>query len=74
MIQHPIVTMNDICVICGKTPQSSSTRPHSLHKTKRLVRPNLGKWQGLNVCARCRKSIAKPDRVRKVNEPLTKAE
>lgn len=67
----PILTIKDLCAICGKTPQVGLNRPHSQHKTKRVIRPNLGKWQGLHICAKCRKALAKPDRVRKVNTPKT---
>lgn len=65
----PILTIKDVCALCGKQPQVALNRPHSQHKTKRLVRPNLGKWQGLYMCAKCRKALAKPVRVRKVNKP-----
>lgn len=60
------ITINDVCVLCAKIPQMALHRPHSLQKTKKVVRPNLGKWNGLNVCARCRKTMSKPVRVRKV--------
>lgn len=66
----PPLTMKDLCAICYKRPVVSLNRPHSLQKTKRLVRPNLGKWQGLWICARCRKAITKPEHIRKVNPPL----
>lgn len=62
----PILTINAMCAICGKIPSIGQHRPHSLHNTKKVVRPNLGKWQGLQICARCRKAMVKPDRVRKV--------
>lgn len=32
------------CFLCGKGPTSSYNRPHSLHKTKRVVKPNLQKF------------------------------
>lgn len=69
----PILTTKDLCMICGKTPQMSLNRPHSQHKTKRVVRPNIGKWEGLSICAKCRKALSKPERVRKVNKPLETA-
>lgn len=47
------------CQLCGKRPQIGYNRPKSLHKTQRLVLPNLQKWNGLYICSRCRKTIAK---------------
>lgn len=32
------------CFLCGKGPKSAFNRPHSLHKTKRVVKPNLQKF------------------------------
>lgn len=62
----PILTNLNVCALCGKLPQMGLNRPHSQHKTKRVVRPNLGKWNGLTICASCRKSFAKPDRPARV--------
>ena len=31
------------CEICGKGPQTGFNRPHSLHRTKRLFKPNIQK-------------------------------
>lgn len=45
-----------ICQICGKGPQASYNRPHSLHKTKRVVLPNLQKINNQWVCTNCSKS------------------
>jgi len=47
------------CDICGKGPVASVNRPHSLHKTKRVVRPNLQKYNGLIVCTRCLRTHSK---------------
>jgi ribosomal protein L28 len=60
------LSIHDVCVLCAKMPQMGMHKPHSLQRTKKIVRPNLGKWSGLNVCARCRKTMAKTPRVRKV--------
>lgn len=70
-MKMPIITMKDVCAVCGKTPQMALHRPHSLKKTKKVVRPNLGAWQGLNICAKCRKTLSKPARVRKVQPAVT---
>lgn len=64
-MKMPILTARDVCMICGKLPQMALHRPHSQMKTKRVVRPNLGKWQGAMICARCRKSLTKPERIKK---------
>lgn len=63
-----------VCEICGKRPQVALNRPHSLHKTKKLVRPNLGPWNGLLICAQCRKSLAKPGRTPRLRRPAVATE
>lgn len=45
------------CEICGKSTGSGYNRPKSLHKTKRQVHPNIQKWNGLQICTRCRKTL-----------------
>ena len=47
------------CQICLKSPQVGFNRPKSLHKTKKLILPNLQKLDGLLICTRCRKTLAK---------------
>ncbi|MEK7171060.1 MAG: L28 family ribosomal protein [Patescibacteria group bacterium] len=47
------------CQICLKSPQVGFNRPKSLHKTKRAIYPNLQKLDGLLICNRCRRSLAK---------------
>ncbi|HSX42159.1 MAG TPA: bL28 family ribosomal protein [Candidatus Saccharimonadales bacterium] len=51
------VSKNTFCALCGKTAVSANNRPKSLHKTKRLMRPNLQKWNGLYICSRCRRTL-----------------
>lgn len=70
-MKMPILTINDLCAICGKIPQMGMHRPHSQMKTKRVIRPNLSKMSGLNICARCRKTLDKPERIRKVQPKAT---
>ncbi len=48
-----------ICAICSKAPQSGNNKPHSLHKTKKIVKPNIVKMSGVYVCARCKKTITR---------------
>lgn len=45
------------CVNCGKKPQASLNRPHSQHKTKRTVKPNLQKFKGNLFCIKCLRTI-----------------
>ena len=65
-----------ICGLCGKGDTISMNRPHSLHKTKRIVKPNLQKRWGLTLCQNCfrtmkkkgislrpEQNLAKPERV-----------
>lgn len=47
------------CFICGKRPEVAFNRPKSLHKTKKLVYPNLQKYHGQWVCTSCLKTILK---------------
>lgn len=47
------------CFICQKGERVGYNRPHSLHKTKRVIRPNLQKWKGKLVCTRCLRTIKK---------------
>lgn len=45
------------CEFCGKQPVKGFNRPKSLHKTKRTIRPNIQKWEGMSVCTKCRRTI-----------------
>lgn len=47
------------CQICGKGPVAGYNRPHSLHKTKRVVKPNVQKISGQVMCTRCLKTVIK---------------
>lgn len=48
-----------VCQICLKAPMMGNNRPKSLHKTRRVIKPNLQKMDGLVVCARCRRSLSR---------------
>lgn len=48
---------NQKCEICGKTVTKANNRPHSLHKTRKTIYPNLQKHNNKIVCARCLKKI-----------------
>lgn len=47
------------CYLCGKGDTMSLNRPHSLHKTKRVVKPNLQKKWGLTFCQNCFRTLKK---------------
>ncbi|MBI4175254.1 50S ribosomal protein L28 [Candidatus Berkelbacteria bacterium] len=47
------------CTVCGAQARIAVNRPHSLHRTKRLVRPNLQKSGQQLVCTRCRRTRLK---------------
>jgi large subunit ribosomal protein L28 len=55
------------CEICGKTPMFGHNVPHSLHKTKRMWRPNIqkvkitedGHTRSAYVCSKCLKTMNK---------------
>ncbi|MEK7143009.1 MAG: 50S ribosomal protein L28 [Patescibacteria group bacterium] len=47
------------CEICGKSPQTGFNRPHSLHRTKRLFKPNIQKKAGRLICAKCLRTLNK---------------
>ncbi|MBI2263500.1 50S ribosomal protein L28 [Candidatus Berkelbacteria bacterium] len=51
-------TFYSVCQICGRRPRASYNRPKSLHKTKRMVYPNLQKWGGKLICTRCLRTLA----------------
>lgn len=44
------------CQICGKGDSVAYNRPNSLHKTKRVVKPNLQQYNGMLICTRCLKN------------------
>jgi len=51
-----MVKKNDECSICGKSQSVGKNKPHSLHKTKKIIKPNLQKYHGSLICTRCLKS------------------
>jgi len=53
------------CMMCGKTATSAYNRPHSLHKTKRTVKPNLQLVNGMFVCTRCLRTLKRAERSKK---------
>jgi len=58
------------CSVCGKAPVSGYNRPHSLHRTKRIVKPNTQKNQGSILCARCLRTLSKKATQSKNNIPV----
>lgn len=41
------------CEICGKKPTIGYNKPHSLHRTKKIIKPNIQKKSGQKICTRC---------------------
>ena len=48
-----------ICEICHKGPVAGYNRPHSLHRTKRIVKPNIQKINGIYMCTTCLRTLKK---------------
>lgn len=61
-----------VCAHCGKGAVIGYNRPHSLHKTKRVVKPNLQYFRnpiGVSavgartlMCTRCMRTLTKKSR------------
>lgn len=49
----------EVCAMCGKGDVMGSHRPHSLHKTKRVVKPNLQTKWGYRFCQNCFRTLKK---------------
>lgn len=47
------------CEICGKKTKIGYNRPHSQHRTKRKIFPNIQKQEGKYICARCLRTESK---------------
>lgn len=47
------------CQICQKKPVMGYNHPHSVHRTKKIIKPNIQKVKGLFLCARCLRTQAK---------------
>jgi ribosomal protein L28 len=59
-----LVIPQKVCARCGKGSTIGTNRPHSLHRTKRVVKPNLQFYtdpeSGLKflMCTRCIRTIS----------------
>lgn len=47
------------CEICDKKQSSGNNKPHSVHKTKRKILPNIQKSNGQFLCTRCMRTKLK---------------
>lgn len=45
------------CVACGKGASMSLNRPHSLKRTKRVLKANIQSFMGLPLCTRCIRTV-----------------
>ena len=52
-------TSRKTCSICGKSAVFSKHKPHSLHRTRRIIYPNLQKHQGKYICTSCLRTLLK---------------
>jgi len=48
-----------VCQICGKKETMGYNKPHSLHRTKRKIYPNIQKIGGKLICTRCLRTSVK---------------
>lgn len=54
---HLVNPRNKFCSNCGKQAVAGFNKPHSLHKTKRTIKPNLQKFKNKLVCTNCLKKL-----------------
>jgi len=54
-----LASKKHVCQVCGKGPVSAYNKPHSMTRTKRVVKPNTQQVQGLTVCTRCMRTSLK---------------
>jgi ribosomal protein L28 len=59
------------CQISGVSSRVGYNRPKSLHKTKRLIHPNIQKWHGLLITNRVRRTLER--QLNKQTQPKTNA-
>lgn len=52
-----------ICEVCGKKPEMGFNKPHSLHRTKKIIKPNIQRNAGRNICTRCLRTENKKNSV-----------
>jgi large subunit ribosomal protein L28 len=45
------------CTLCGKGPAAGNNVPKSQHKTRRMIKPNIQKIDGISVCTRCMRTL-----------------
>ncbi len=66
------------CQICGKAATQAGMGRH-LHSgkwrhrgpvTKKTIKPNLQKWQGMMICSRCLRTLGKSMVKKKAAEPV----
>jgi len=59
MFQGKNMNTTNSCQICGKSTTMGYNKPHSLHRTKKIIRPNIQKIEGQFICTRCLRTKAK---------------
>ena len=51
------------CQVCKKAQTVGNNKPHSQHRTKRIILPNIQKTNGLIICTRCLRTKIKRDKI-----------
>ena len=46
----------EVCELCGKRITIGNNKPNSLHKTKKIIKPNLQKYKDKIICTKCLKT------------------
>ena len=50
------------CMLTGKRPVAVNNKPKSLHRTRRMVKPNVQKFRGLKLSTRAIRTIKRQER------------
>lgn len=45
------------CMFCGKHAVMRLNRPHSLKRTKHVLKPNIQSYRGIDLCTRCLRTL-----------------
>lgn len=50
------------CALTGKRPHAGNNVPHSVHKTRRMIKPNIQKFRGVKLSTRAIRTIKRMER------------
>jgi ribosomal protein L28 len=51
------------CMLTGKRPSAGNNKPKTLHKTRRMFKPNIQKFRGLKLSTHAIRMIKRAERV-----------